>query len=157
MVKHEQWYLSDSSWICRSLRFLCSHWKMEKGIEDKTFVRRLRPLKEAIGSLESFTSFFRKRKRAKMWPERMVKVNYRLDNFLWFDCFIGFLPRVGIIIEYPLNGLFHDLVNIIIMSQVAISEMLDNTNRSYSNMRQCILLLLRTAPNTKPTKRSFLA
>ena len=65
----------------------------------------------------------------------MVKVNYRLDIFLWFDCFIGFFPRVGIIIECPLNGLFHDLMNIIITSQVAISEMvdrLDNTNRSYS-------------------------
>ena len=38
------------------------------------------------------------------------------------------LPRVGIIIKYPQNGLFHDLVNIILMSQMAVSEMANNNN-----------------------------
>ena len=32
------------------------------------------------------------------------------------------------IIEWPLNGLFHDLVIIIIMSPMAISEMVDDND-----------------------------
>ena len=36
--------------------------------------------------------------------------------------------KEGVIIEYPLNGLFHNLVTDIITSQTVISEVVDNKN-----------------------------
>ena len=39
---------------------------------------------------------------------------------------IGKISREGLIIEYPINGLFHDPRNIILMSQMAISEVVAN-------------------------------
>ena len=44
----------------------------------------------------------------------------------WFRTVLQ--PRVGIIIECPLNGLFHDLVNIILTSRTADSEMVNYDN-----------------------------
>ena len=44
----------------------------------------------------------------------------------WFRTVLQ--PRVSINIECPLNGLFHDLVNIILTSRTADSEMVDNNN-----------------------------
>ena len=40
----------------------------------------------------------------------------------------GLVPREGVIIECPPNGHFHDLVNVILMSRTAISEMVLNVN-----------------------------
>ena len=37
-----------------------------------------------------------------------------------------FDPRVSVIIECPLNDLFHDLVYVILTSRTAVSEMVDN-------------------------------
>ena len=40
----------------------------------------------------------------------------------------GYLLREGVIIEWPLNGLFHDARDIILMSRTDIREMKDNVN-----------------------------
>ena len=39
------------------------------------------------------------------------------------------VPREGVSIECPLNGLFHDLVTIIITSQTVVGEVVDNDNK----------------------------
>ena len=36
------------------------------------------------------------------------------------------IPREGVIIEFPLNDLFHDIVTVILTSQMGVSEMVIN-------------------------------
>ena len=38
-------------------------------------------------------------------------------------------PREDVIIECPLNGLFHDVVTVIIMSRMAVRELEDDDNK----------------------------
>ena len=40
----------------------------------------------------------------------------------------GFIPREGVIIEWPLNGQFHDAVTDFLTSQNDVREMEDNDN-----------------------------
>ena len=44
--------------------------------------------------------------------------------------FQGLGPWVGVIVECPLNGLFLDLVNIILKSRMAVTEMIDNNSNN---------------------------
>ena len=41
---------------------------------------------------------------------------------------LQFKARVGVIIDCPQKDLFHDLMNVILMSRMALSEMADNKN-----------------------------
>ena len=58
---------------------------------------------------------------------------------------IGENPREGIIIECPLNGLFHNLGIIIIQHKRPLVRMVDNNNNNdwlLGNLRECFLLFV---------------
>ena len=47
--------------------------------------------------------------------------------------FVYFTPREGVIIECPLNDLFHDVVTVILTSRMGVSEMVVNVGNRKNN------------------------
>ena len=56
-----------------------------------------------------------------LWLNKKRKKNKKRQKTL-------FCTRVGVIIDCSQKYLFHDLVNVILTSQMAVSEMVDNNN-----------------------------
>ena len=53
-----------------------------------------------------------------------------------------FLPRVGVIIKWPLNRHFHDVVTDVLMSQTDVREMVDKNNVNAWPLGKIVTLLV---------------
>ena len=59
----------------------------------------------------------------------MAAMPFLFNGILLFQ---GNLPGEGIIIKLPPNGLFHDLVIVIITSQTVVSEVVENVGNLFN-------------------------
>ena len=51
--------------------------------------------------------------------------------------------REGVIIEWPLNGQFHDARDVILTSQIDVREMVDHDHDISSEYRKCLHFLIK--------------